>query len=72
MKPRNLLRRVELVEKTRQPAPPDYDCTPHNRQQRRTLKRALAKAIKRASTGQPAVAFFEVGHAAPKRKDKGR
>lgn len=52
MKPRNLLRRVELVEKTRQPAPPDYDYTPHNRQQRRTLKRALSKAARREGKGR--------------------
>lgn len=47
MKPRRLVRRVELVEKMRQPAPPEYDYIPRNRQQRRAFKRALTEAVKR-------------------------
>lgn len=39
-----LPRRVALVALTRAPAPASYDHTPHNRQQRRTLARAMRKA----------------------------
>ena len=52
MKPRTLVRRIELVEKTRRPAPPDYDYTPRNRQQRRTHKRAQAVVAKREAKGR--------------------
>lgn len=41
-----LVRRVALVERTRNPPPLDYDYTPHNRQQRRTLMRQLRKLAK--------------------------
>ena len=40
----SLLRRVALVELTRAPAPPDYDHTPHNREQHRQLARKLRQA----------------------------
>lgn len=40
-------RRAELVELTRQPAPPSYNHTPRNREQRRQLARALRQASRR-------------------------
>ena len=41
---KRLVRRVELVERMRSPAPLEYDHTPHNRAQRRLLARALRAA----------------------------
>lgn len=38
-----LLRRVELVEKTRAPAPLSYRIEPSNRRQRRALARLLQR-----------------------------
>lgn len=43
-----LVRRVELVERVRSPAPLEYDRTPRNRAQRRLLKRAAQSAKNRA------------------------
>jgi hypothetical protein len=44
--PKLLLRRLELVEKTRQPAPPHYAAEPKNREQRRQAAGVL-KRLKR-------------------------
>lgn len=42
------LRRQELVEKTRGPAPLSYDLRPKNRKMRRTIAKALRRAEVRA------------------------
>lgn len=52
MKRATLVRRVELVERTRQPAPPTYVVAPRNREQRRLYERELARAVKQASKGR--------------------
>jgi hypothetical protein len=41
--PKLLVRRLELVEKTRQPAPPHYAAEPQSREQRRQAARFLQR-----------------------------
>jgi uncharacterized membrane protein len=49
-RPKLLIRRVELVEAMRRPAPAGYQLEPQNRQQRRQAARAARReAVKRGS-----------------------